>query len=60
MGRHQARFLAEPFEIRAGSKGFNRYVFLYNFSRIHGTLKRTPALATGVTDRLWRLEDMFG
>ncbi|HTU69056.1 MAG TPA: IS1 family transposase [Candidatus Baltobacteraceae bacterium] len=30
----------------------------YNFCRIHHTLKTTPAIAHGVTDRLWRLDDL--
>ena len=30
----------------------------YNFCRIHKTLRVTPAMAAGVTDRLWRMEDI--
>lgn len=30
----------------------------YNFVRIHQTLKVTPAMAAGVTDRLWDVEDI--
>ncbi len=30
----------------------------YNFVRIHKTLKTSPAMAVGVTDRLWEVEDM--
>jgi len=30
----------------------------YNFCRIHQTLKVTPAMAAGVTDRLWDVEDL--
>jgi IS1 family transposase len=30
----------------------------YNFVRIHQTLRVTPAMAAGVTDRLWRIEDL--
>jgi hypothetical protein len=30
----------------------------YNFVRIHQTLKVTPAMAAGVTDRLWEVSDM--
>jgi IS1 family transposase len=30
----------------------------YNFVRIHKTLKVTPAMAAGVTDRLWEVKDM--
>ena len=36
------------------------HVFHYNFCRIHTSLKRTPAMAAGVTDRLWTLSDLFG
>ena len=32
----------------------------YNFVRIHKTLKVTPAMAAGVTDRLWEVADMVG
>lgn len=31
----------------------------YNFCRIHQTLRVTPAMAAGVTDRLWEIEDML-
>ena len=30
----------------------------YNFVRIHKTLRVTPAMQAGVTDRLWTLEDL--
>jgi IS1 family transposase len=32
----------------------------YNFVRVHKTLKVTPAMAAGVTDRLWEVADMVG
>jgi hypothetical protein len=35
------------------------HIAYYNFVRIHGTLKRTPAMAAGVTDRLWSLEELL-
>ena len=31
----------------------------YNFVRIHATLRVTPAMAAGATDRLWDLEDVI-
>lgn len=34
------------------------YFAFYNFCRIHKTLKVTPAMAAGITDRLWSLEDV--
>ena len=30
----------------------------YNLGRIHQTLRVTPAMAAGVTDRLWSIEDI--
>lgn len=30
----------------------------YNFCRIHKTLRMTPAMKAGVTDRLWEIEDI--
>jgi hypothetical protein len=32
----------------------------YNFVRIHQTLRVSPAMAAGVTDTLWSIEDMVG
>jgi IS1 family transposase len=34
------------------------YFAFYNFVRIHKTLKVTPAMAAGVSDRLWSMEDI--
>lgn len=34
------------------------YLAFYNFVRIHKTLKVTPAMAAGITNRLWSLEDV--
>lgn len=34
------------------------YFAFYNFCRIHKSLKITPAMAAGITDRLWSLEDI--
>jgi hypothetical protein len=31
----------------------------YNFVSIHQTLKIAPAMAAGVTDRLWEIEDLL-
>jgi len=30
----------------------------YNFVRIHQTLKVTPAMAAGITSKLWEMADM--
>jgi IS1 family transposase len=34
------------------------YFMFYNFCRIHKTLRVTPAMAAGITKRLWSLEDI--
>ena len=34
------------------------YFAFYNFCSIHKTLRVTPAMAAGITDRLWSLEDI--
>lgn len=34
------------------------YFMFYNFARIHETLKVSPAMAAGVTDKLWNMEDI--
>ena len=35
------------------------YFMYYNFCRIHQTLRITPAMKAGVTDRLWDIEDIL-
>lgn len=31
----------------------------YNFCRVHGSLRMTPAMAAEVTPRLWSLSDLY-
>jgi hypothetical protein len=51
------------------SNGFSRKIenhmaavsinyFAYNFIKIHSTLRMTPAMAAGVTTRLWEVSDL--
>lgn len=51
------------------SNGFSRKIenhaaavalnyFAYNFIKIHRTLRTSPAMAAGVTDRLWEVKDL--
>jgi len=35
------------------------YFMHYNFCRIHQTLRMTPAMKAGVTNRLWEIEDII-
>jgi len=32
----------------------------YNFARIHKTLRVTPAMAAGISDQVWSLEEIVG
>jgi IS1 family transposase len=34
------------------------HMMYYNFVRVHQTIRRTPAMAAGVTDRLWSMMDL--
>lgn len=36
----------------------SRHLMHYNFARIHKTLRVTPAIAAGVTDHVWSLEEI--
>ena len=36
------------------------YFVHYNFCRIHGALRITPAMAAGLTDHVWELAEMVG
>jgi IS1 family transposase len=36
------------------------HFFHYNFCRVHKTLGTTPAVAAGVTDHVWNLDEMIG
>lgn len=49
----------------AFSKKFQNHVYalalyfaFYNFVRLHKSLKTSPAMAAGITDRLWDMEDI--
>ena len=35
------------------------YFMVYNFVKVHGTVKTTPAIAAGVTDIKWTMEDIL-
>jgi hypothetical protein len=35
------------------------HVAHYNFCRVHGSLRITPAMAAGVTDHVWELAELL-
>jgi hypothetical protein len=62
MSMHMRRFTRLT---NAFSKKLENYIaavslhfMFYNFVRIHQTLRITPAMAAGVTDRLWEIADI--
>ena len=36
------------------------YFMHYNFCRVHQTIKTTPAVASGLADHEWTVEDIVG
>jgi hypothetical protein len=32
----------------------------YNFCRVHGSLRITPAIAAGISDYIWTLDELIG
>ena len=62
MRMHMRRFtrLTNGFskKIEAHVNAISLHFAYYNFVRIHQTLRMTPAMAAGVTDRLWTMADL--
>ncbi len=60
MGMHRFTHLINGFskKIENHAHALAIYFVHYNFVRIHSSLRVNPAMAAGVTDRLWSLEDM--
>ena len=62
MRMHMRRFtrLTNGFskKIEAHVNAIALHFAYYNFVRIHQTLRMTPAMAAGVTDRLWEMADL--
>jgi hypothetical protein len=60
MGNRRMTRLTNAFSKKAENHAHMMAVYFmhYNFVRIHQTLKVTPAMAAGVTPRLWEMSDM--
>ncbi len=62
MRMHNRRFTRLPnafskkFENHARMVGL--YAVWYNFVRLHKSLRVSPAMAAGISDRLWSMEDL--
>jgi hypothetical protein len=35
------------------------HIAVYNFCRVHSTIRCTPAMAAGVIDELWSMSDLY-
>ena len=60
MGNRRMTRLTNAFSKKAENHAHMMAIYFmhYNFVRIHQTLKITPAMAAGVTERLWEVADM--
>jgi hypothetical protein len=59
-GAFGADMLTNAFSKKAANHAHMMAIYFmhYNFVRIHQTLKVTPAMASGVTSKLWEMSDM--
>ena len=60
MGNRRMTRLTNAFSKKAENHAHSMalYFMHYNFVRIHQSLHITPAMAAGVTDKLWSFEDV--
>ena len=60
MGNRRMTKLTNAFSKKAENHAHMMAIYFmhYNFVRIHQTLKITPAMAAGVTSKLWEISDM--
>jgi IS1 family transposase len=60
MGMRRFTRLTNAFSKKAENHAYAVAIYFmhYNFVRIHQTLKISPAMAAGVTDKLWEMSDM--
>jgi len=56
IGFHTKPEIANDADVHAAATALN--YFAYNFIKIHRPLRTSPAMAAGVTDRLWSVEDL--
>ncbi len=60
MGIRRFTRLTNGFSKKAENHAYGVAIFFmhYNFVKIHGSLRCTPAMAAGVTTKLWEMSDM--
>jgi hypothetical protein len=58
--RHQLLTNAFSKKVENLAAAVSIHFFHYNFCRVHKTLGTTPAVAAGVADHAWSLDEMIG
>ena len=60
MGNRRMTRLTNAFSKKAENHAHMMAIYFmrYNFVRIHQTLKMSPAMAAGITKRLWEMSDV--
>jgi hypothetical protein len=61
MGTRRMTRLTNAFSKKAANHAHMMAIYFmhYNFVRIYQTLKITPAMAAGVTSKLWEMSDLI-
>jgi hypothetical protein len=61
LGNIGNRRQGQPIGRREGVKGRNSALHFmdYNYCKIHSTLRITPAMAAGLPDQVWEIEDLL-
>ena len=60
MRRYTRLTNAHSKKIESHIHAFAMFTMFYNFCRIHSSLRVTPAMASGVSDHVWSLEEIVG
>lgn len=60
MRRYTRLTNAHSKKLRNHTAALGLFLCFYNFCRIHRSLRVTPAMAAGVTSRVWEIEDLVG
>lgn len=47
-------------KIENHAAAFSLYMMFYNYARVHKTLRITPAMAAGISDHVWDIEEIVG
>jgi hypothetical protein len=60
MRRYTRLTNAHSKKVRNHTAALGLFLCFYNFCRLHQTIRCTPAMAAGVTARVWSIADLVG